>query len=117
MTLHGSVESIKVAVPGSADFGFRICPELRQTRIENLQPAIFRDENILRLQIAVNDSFAVRRRQAVRDLQRILRGLAHRQRPAGHLSAQRPAFEQFTYEINFAPASISPIASGLISPR
>ena len=47
----------------------------------------------------------MRRGQAVRDLQRILRGLAHRKRRSGRAAqqlAQRFAFEQFTDEIRRA---------------
>lgn len=60
------------------------------------------DEDVLGLEIAMDDSFAVRRGEAVRYLQRVFRRLPHRQRRAVHLLAQRPAFEQFTREIRCA---------------
>ena len=50
----------------------------------------------------MNDSFAMSGSQTKRDLQRVVRRLAHRQRCAIHLLAQRLAFEQFTHEIRGA---------------
>ncbi len=89
-------------VAASAEFGFRICPELRQPEIQDLHPSVRGDEDVLRLQVAMNHALAIRRCQAMRDLRRKLRGLAHRQRPGAHLLAQRFAFEQFTDEIRRA---------------
>jgi len=48
---------------------------------------------------SMNDSFSLCGGQTVRDLQRVLDGLAHRQRRAVHFLTQCFAFEQFTHEI------------------
>ena len=76
--------------------------EFRQTKIQNLHPPVFGDEKIVGLEVAMNDALAVSGGQAVRDLQRVVRGFTHGQRNAVHLFAQRPAFEQLTHKIRCA---------------
>jgi hypothetical protein len=44
---------------------------LRETEVQNLHDAVSREKEILRLEIAVNDPFLVRRRQAGCDLPRL----------------------------------------------
>ncbi len=53
--------------------GLFSCTALRvahasEAEIENLRASVFRDQNIVRLQIAMHDSRRVRRRKAARDL-------------------------------------------------
>ena len=54
-----------------------------------------RDEDVLRLQVAMYDSLIMCRGQSVRDLQRVFDRFALRQRSPAHSFAQRLAFEQF----------------------
>ena len=54
--------------------------ELGEPEIENLHAAVAGDEDVLRLQIAVDDPLLVRGGETVRDLDGVLDGLAHRQR-------------------------------------
>ena len=56
--------------------------QLRQTEVEDLHPAVGRDEHVLRLQVAVDDALVVRGREAVGDLHGDVDGLAHGKRPA-----------------------------------
>ena len=49
---------------------------LGQPEVENLDPSIFRDEQVLGLEIAMHDAFVMRRRQAVGDLHGVIDGLA-----------------------------------------
>jgi hypothetical protein len=51
---------------------------LGQSEVENLHPAVARDKDILRIQIAIGDSLFMRR-QATRHLFRVFRGFAYRQ--------------------------------------
>ena len=62
--------------------------ELGQTEVQNLHPTVARDKNILRLQIAVDDSLLMRRRQTTRNLLGVFGGFAHRQRPGTQPLAQ-----------------------------
>ncbi len=52
--------------------------QFRQTKIQNLHPLVVGDEQIFRLQVAMNDSLFVRCRQSPRHLQPILNRLAAR---------------------------------------
>jgi hypothetical protein len=67
----------------------------RQAKIQDFDPPIARDEEVFRLQVAVDDSFLVRRRQPVRNLLRALDGATGRQSSACQFLAQRRAFQQF----------------------
>ena len=68
--------------------------QLREAEVEDLETAVFGDEQVLGLQVAVDDPLLVRRGEAVRDLQRVVDRLSRRQLPAGERRAQRLAFEQ-----------------------
>ncbi len=48
-----------------------------QTEVENFYAPIFGDENIFWLQVAMDNSFFVRRSQPMRDLQRVIESLAY----------------------------------------
>src|ERR1700731_3150652 len=67
--------------------------ELGKTEIQNFDPAIFGDEQILWLQIAMNDALLMSYGQSMRDLNSCVNGFFHGQRAAIHLVAQRVAFE------------------------
>ena len=73
--------------------------ELGEPEVENLHAAISGDEDVLRLQIAMNDPLLVRRRQTTRDLHRILNRLAHRQRAGGEPLSECLPFEQFRDDV------------------
>ena len=72
------------------DLGFRL-RKLRQTKIKNLYTAIIGEEKIFRFQIAMSDSLRMRRRKAMRDLQRVIERFAHaetfRTEPVSHCLA------------------------------
>ena len=101
MTFPGSVDSFTVdwtIVGASASTVFQFC----QPEIQNFHPPVLGDENVFRLEVAMDDPLAVCGGQALGNLQRILRGLARRQRRAGHAVeriAQRLSFEQFVDQI------------------
>lgn len=59
--------------------------------VSNLHRAVARDQDIPKLQIAVDNSLLMRRRQATRHLLRVFRGFARRQRSKTHPLAQRLA--------------------------
>src|SRR5439155_27373481 len=65
--------------------------ELGQSEVENLHPPVAQYEDVLRLQIAVNDSLLVSGGQAAGDLDRMLDRLSLAQRGLADLVAERPA--------------------------
>jgi hypothetical protein len=69
--------------------------ELGQAEVEDFGAAIFGDENIFRLQVAMDDSFFVRCGQSVRNLQRVVESLAYSNRAAAQTVPQSFSFEQF----------------------
>ena len=73
--------------------------ELRQAKVKNLHAAIFGDKDILGFQIAVNDSFLMRRRQAMRDLQRVVNRFPLRQGDPAHALAKSFTFQQFRDDV------------------
>ena len=70
-----------------------------QTKIEDLHPSIFGEKEVFRLQVTVNDTSVMRGGQSVRDLYRLLDGLAQRDRPAPQPLAQRLALQQLLHQI------------------
>ena len=56
--------------------------QLGDAEVENLDPPVLGDEQILRLHVPVNDVLVVRRRETFRDLTRIVDGPPRRQRTA-----------------------------------
>jgi hypothetical protein len=81
----------------AAVIGFRT--QFRDAEIEDLGAAIARQEDVVRLQIAMDDSLLVRRGQSVRDLQRGIDGAPRWQRTAFQPLAQRHAFEQLADDV------------------
>jgi hypothetical protein len=73
-----------------------------QAEIQDLHAAIARDEDILRLQIAVDDAVLVRRRQAEGDLLRAFGSRFRLERAGLQALAQRPAFEQLRDQVRQA---------------
>jgi len=69
--------------------------EFREAEVEDLNPPVFGDEQILRLEIAMNDSFFVRRCQSMRDLHGVVQRLAGGNGSATQTLAQRLALQQF----------------------
>ena len=78
------------AQPGSASA--RV--ELGQAEVQDLDPPVAGDEEVLGLEVAVDDALGVRGGEPPRDLDRVVERLAQRQRAARHALAQRLAFEQ-----------------------
>ena len=96
---------IRRTVQGRGDRGAacgrRVVP--RQAEVENFQPPIGGDEEILGFQIAVDDAFVVRSRQTARELHTVIGGAPKRQRAVQERAAQRLAFEQFGHRVRDAP--------------
>ena len=72
--------------------------QLRQAEVENLDPVVSGDEDVLGLEIAVRDPFLVRRREAVRDGERQLNRFANRDRGRIHPFPKGLAFEQLRHD-------------------
>ena len=90
--------------PADGRVGLR---ELRETEVENLHAAVVRDEDVLRLQIAMDDALLVRGGEAVRDLHRVsfdeaLRTRRSRPAVAAQPLAQRLALEQLRDDVRRA---------------
>ena len=79
--------------------------ELGEAEVENLDLAVFGDEEVLGLEVAVDDAFFVGGGQAVGDLGSDLKDLADGHRAAVHGFAQRAADEQLGDEIGRAGIS------------
>ncbi len=75
------------ATPGSAS------PKSR-SEIQDLDAPVGRHDDVLRLEIAMDDAAVVRGGEAARDLRRVLRRFAWRQRPAGHSIAKGGPVQQ-----------------------
>jgi hypothetical protein len=64
------------AQPGQRDVGLG---QLGQAEVQNLHAPVCRDEDVLRLQVAVDDALVVRRGETTGNLDRVLERLAHRE--------------------------------------
>jgi hypothetical protein len=69
--------------------------QLRQPKIQNLHVPVFADEHVLRLQVAMDDAFLMRRSQAARNLAAVIDRFAQRQNPVAHRLPQCLSFQQF----------------------
>ena len=76
--------------------------QLRDAEVENLDAALFRDEQVLRLDVAVHDPALVCGRETLSDLPRAVERLARRQPPVVHRLPQRLALQQLGDEIGGA---------------
>ena len=56
--------------------------ELGDAEVENLDPPVARDEQVVGLQVAMDDALVVRGGEPLRDLARVVDGFARRQRAA-----------------------------------
>jgi hypothetical protein len=77
--------------------GFRadlLGADLRQAEVEKLR-AVLGDDDITRLEVAVDHAFGMRGRQCVRDLHGIAQGFVERQRTTLDDLRERFAFNQF----------------------
>ena len=68
-------------------------PRIRQAEVENLHPPVIRDEQVAGLDVAMHHAARVRRREAARDLPRVLGGL-----PRGKGAALEPLRQRLPLE-------------------
>ena len=73
--------------------------QLGQAKIENLHPSVARDKNILRLQIAMNDSLLMRRCQATGNLHAVLYGFAYRESAGTQPLAQGLTLQKLGHDV------------------
>ena len=73
-----------------------------EAEVEDLDPAVFGDEQILRLEVAMNDAFVVRCRQSVSDLDGVIECFANRHRAALQQLPQCAALQQLGDQIGCA---------------
>ena len=78
--------------------------QLCQAKIEYFGSPIPGEKDVLGLEIPMNDSLLVRRRQAIRDLDGVIERLAHWQWAMEQALAKRLAFQQFRYQVGARPA-------------
>ena len=71
----------------------------RETEIENLDALVRGDEDVFRLQIAMDDAFVVRGGETARDLHGVGDGAAMRQRSVSERVAKRRALEQLHHRV------------------
>ena len=76
--------------------------ELGEAEVEDLDPPVARDEDVLGLQIAVDDALVVRGGEPLRDLARVVDRFARRQRAAHAAAAKRLALEQLRDDVGRA---------------
>ena len=73
-----------------------------EAEVENFYAAIFGDEQILGLEVAMDDAFFVGGGESVRDLHGVVESFAQGQRSAAQAVAQGLAFEQFGDDVGRA---------------
>ena len=76
--------------------------QLGEAEVEDLDAAVARDEDVVRLQVAVDDALLVRGGQAPGDLAGVVDGLPMRQRRGADARAQRIALEQLGDDVGRA---------------
>ena len=69
--------------------------EFCEAEVENLDPAVRRDEQVFGFDVPMHDAVFVAGRETTGDLDGIVSGLAGRQRPPAHPFPERLAFEEF----------------------
>ena len=77
-------------VVGSGNCGRR---ELGQAEVQDLDPALISDEQVLRFDVAMRDAAAVRRRQSQSNLPPVVHRLPYRKSAVAHPRSQRLAFQ------------------------
>ena len=73
--------------------------QFRQPEVEDFDPSVLRDEQVLGFQVPVHDPFLVRGRERARDLCRVVERLAHRQTAAGKSLPQGLPFEELRDDV------------------
>lgn len=81
---------------------FRTLRQLRQAEIENLDAAIAGDEEIFRLEVAMDDGLFVCGCESTGDLHALVDGFPNRQGTGPQQLTQRAAFEQFRDQVGGA---------------
>ena len=76
--------------------------ELREPEVEDLDPAVLRQEKVLGLQVPVHDPLLVRRREPAGDLDGVVDRLAHRERTRQQSRPQRFPFEELRDDVRGA---------------
>ena len=76
--------------------------QLRETEVQDLDPPVLRQKDVLGLQVPVHDPLLVRRGQSLRDLHRVVDRLARGDRARAQAAAQRLAFEQLRHDVRRA---------------
>src|SRR4029453_12289473 len=76
--------------------------QLRQAEVENLDPPVLGDEQVLGLEVPVDDPLLVRRGEAARDLDRVIECLARRQSARRQAAAKSFAFEELRDDVRRA---------------
>ena len=76
--------------------------QLGEAEVEDLDPAVVRDEDVVGLEVAVDDPLVVSGGKAAGDLQRVVEGLADRKRSALEADLQGVAFEQLRDDVGGA---------------
>ena len=69
-----------------------------QAEVEDLCAAVVRDEDVLRLQVAMDDAFVMRRRKAACDLDGDVDGTSRGRRSLGQFLSKRFALKQFRHD-------------------
>ena len=77
----------------------RVAFQLGQAEVQNLDAVVMGDENVLRLQVAMDDAFFVRRGQTAGDLNRVVDRLARGDRTVCHPGAKLVAFDELGDDI------------------
>ena len=85
-----------------AALGWLAFSELRDAEVENLHAAVSRDEQVLRLEIAVDDAALVRGGKTPRDLNGVVGSASSWQWRASQLLAQGRSFEQLADDVRRA---------------
>ena len=95
---HGAAHRRRGADVGPESLGSRP----REAEIEDLQPPVAGEEEVLGLEVAVHDAPLVRRGEAARDVDAEVDDLAHRQPAATQPLAQRLALQELHDRVRLA---------------
>lgn len=76
--------------------------ELGQAEVQDLHAPVVRDEEVRRLEIAVDDPLRVGHGQALRHLDRVVEGLAHRERALRKPRRQRVSLQELRHHVGRA---------------
>jgi hypothetical protein len=76
--------------------------QLGETEVEDLDPPVLRDEQVLGLEIPVDDALLVGGREPPRDLDRVVERLARRQRPGSETAAKGFALQELGDDVRRA---------------